>query len=92
MQDDKATIISKFDNLSEEEFEYVKSDFDDMDKDGSGTLTFDEVSEYLANDGGVSVEEAQTLMKQYDLDGDGVVTFMEYLQCLGYRLKVVSEI
>ena len=43
-----------------------------MDKDNSGTLSFDEVCAYIASDGGVSEEDAKSLMKQYDLDGDGV--------------------
>ena len=84
---DKEAIMAKFVELSMEDLEYVLSDFDDLDADGSGTLDFDEVKAYVAADGGVSEEEAAGLMKQYDLDNDGKVSVEEYLQVMGFKLK-----
>ena len=83
----KAAMLAKFSNLSAEDYEYIKPDFDDLDADKSGSVTFEEVKAYLASDGGISEEECEEYMKQYDLDGDGVVTLEEYLQCMGYKLK-----
>ena len=62
-------------------------DFDDMDLDGSGDLSYDEVKKYLAGDGGVSDEEVAKLLKEYDKDEDGTVSLVEFLQCMGYKLK-----
>lgn len=65
----------------------MKADFDDLDADKSGSVSFNEVKAYLAADGGISEHECEEYMKQYDLDGDGVITLTEYLQCMGYKLK-----
>ena len=46
-----------------------------------------EAAQHVAADGGIAEHEVEELMKQYDLDGDGKVTFLEYLQVMGYQLK-----
>jgi Ca2+-binding EF-hand superfamily protein len=84
---DKTAIIAQFENLPEEDYDEVKADFDSMDDDKSGDLSFDEVKKHVAADGGIAEHEVEELMKQYDLDGDGKVTFLEYLQVMGYQLK-----
>ena len=84
---DKTAIIAQFENLPEEDYDEVKADFDSMDDDKSGDLSFDEVKKHVAADGGIAEHEVKDLMKQYDLDGDGKVTFLEYLQVMGYQLK-----
>ena len=83
----KEAELAKFSNLSSEDFDYVKADFDDLDADQSGSVSFEEVKAYLAADGGISEQECEEYMKQYDLDGDGEITLTEYLQCMGYKLK-----
>jgi calcium-dependent protein kinase len=83
----KEAELAKFSNLSSEDFDYVKADFDDLDADKSGSVSFEEVKAYLASDGGISEHECEEYMKQYDLDGDGVITLTEYLQCMGYKLN-----
>lgn len=80
------TII-KFTNLSEEEFAYAKEEFDSIDKDGSGTLDKAEVAKWLESDAGVSEEEVREYLKQFDKDGDGTITLIEFLQASGYQLK-----
>jgi len=75
----KREMLERFNGLSEAEYDYAKADFDDLDADGSGTLSFDELSAYLSDDGGISRDEAYTLMRAYDLDGDGEVTLTEFL-------------
>ena len=84
---DKAEILEAFENLTPEDYDECRADFDAMDADKSGSLSFDEVNAAIQKDGGVSDEDATKLMKQYDLDGDGTVTIKEYLQCMGYKLK-----
>ena len=70
--------------------EYLKNIFESMDKDGSGTITKDELKTKLDGD-----SELQTLLEaaggdgsmfvleQLDLDGDGEVTWMEFEAMLG---------
>ena len=71
-------MCEKFSNLSEEDFGYAVADFDDLDADKSGAVSFDEVKAYLATDGGISEHECEEYMKQYDLDGEGCID--RYLQ------------
>ena len=63
-------MVDAFTNLSEEDFGYVVADFDDLDADKSGTVSFNEIKAYLASDGGISEHECEEYMKQYDLDGE----------------------
>lgn len=75
----KLAMMERF-NLSEAEYDYAKADFDDMDADESGTLSFTELQMYLADDGDMSTTEAAELMALYDLNGDGEVSLAEFLQ------------
>ena len=58
-----------------------------MDVDGSGTVSQSEVVAWISQDGGVSMEDAEKLMKSYDRNSDGVVTFIEFLQGNGFKLN-----
>ena len=55
----KEAQLAKFSNLSSEDYEYVKADFDDLDEDKSGEVSFEEVKKYLASDGGISESECE---------------------------------
>ena len=64
----KQEMLALFSNLTEADFDECKSDFDELDADKSGEVSFNEVKEYLAKDGGISEHECEEYMKQYDLD------------------------
>ena len=58
---------------------YLKSIFDRLDQDGSGTLSVLEVKKGLYD-----IENGEALfdrMIQGDVDGDGMISFNELLQC-----------
>ena len=50
----KEETIALFSNLTEEEYDYVKEEFDGMDDDKSGDVSTAEVRKFLAEDGGIS--------------------------------------
>lgn len=51
----------------------IRRAFNFLDKNGSGALTFDEVSEAVGGD-----EEASEIFTVVDLNGDGVLSFDEF--------------
>jgi hypothetical protein len=59
----------------ESELEALKNKFTDADADGSAQLSVEE----LAQATGMSIEDAEIIHKKADKDGDGSVSFDEYL-------------
>ncbi|VDN14218.1 unnamed protein product [Dibothriocephalus latus] len=55
---------------------YIEA-FKAADRDGSGTLTRDELVAVL-KDNGMAAAKADKLMEKLDLNGDGIITFGEY--------------
>ena len=49
----------------------------DMDKDGDGRISFDEMMEEMAGDSKEEIIEAQELFDKHDEDGDGYLTLKE---------------
>ena len=49
----------------------------DMDKDGDGRISFDEMMEEMAGDSKEEIMEMQELFEKHDKDGDGYLTLME---------------
>ncbi|KAI8470620.1 MAG: kinase-like domain-containing protein [Monoraphidium minutum] len=67
-------------NLPQAEIEGLKSMFAAMDKDGSGTITVDEMREGLKSKGTLIPEEdLAALMENADLTGDGTIDYEEFL-------------
>jgi len=79
-----STAVAAFENLSEDEFGYVYSDFLSMDGDGSGKLSRKEVVDFLVTDSGCSEADVTEYMKQYDKDNDNSITLIEFLMASGY--------
>ncbi|KIY98461.1 calcium-dependent protein kinase [Monoraphidium neglectum] len=67
-------------NLPAAEIEGLKEMFAAMDKDGSGTITVDEMREGLKSKGTLIPEEdLQRLMANADITGDGAIDYGEFL-------------
>jgi len=64
--------------LLEEQIEEIEKLFNYYDKDGSGTLTIDEV--HQMGPLGLSQEEMNEMYEDIDFDGDGEVTLAEFLR------------
>lgn len=56
--------------------------FQHFDKDGSGTLTADEVAAAVGQAGIMTPEEASELIATHDLNKDGVLDYAEFVQML----------
>merc|ERR1712032_492783 len=76
--------------FSDEEFE---STFRRVDKDGSGTITPDEVEELLTEVYGFPPleEEVKMFMEEFDLNNDGRVTLDEFKQALTRMRTKMNE-
>eukprot|EP00878_Enallax_costatus_P023678 GHUV01025209.1.p1 GENE.GHUV01025209.1~~GHUV01025209.1.p1 ORF type:complete len:323 (+),score=102.03 GHUV01025209.1:57-971(+) len=67
-------------HLPPEEIEGIRQMFIDMDKDGSRTISFEELREGLRRKGAmVADSELQRIMAQVDLDGNHTLDFQEFL-------------
>ena len=76
--------------FSDEEFEAA---FHKMDKDGSGTITPDEVEDLLYETYGFPPleEEVAMFMNDFDLNKDGKVTLEEFKLCLTRMREKMNE-
>ncbi|EFN53790.1 hypothetical protein CHLNCDRAFT_36351 [Chlorella variabilis] len=80
-------------NLLEREEVCIKA-FQKLDKDGSGTLTADEVAEAMGMAGKMTEEEVKEMITRYDVDGNGVIDYAEFIKMLHEsdpHLKRASE-
>ncbi|GBF97666.1 calcium-dependent kinase [Raphidocelis subcapitata] len=67
-------------NLPPEEIEGIRRMFAEMDNDGSGTISFQELREGLRRKGAhIADSELQRLMASVDLDGNNTLDFQEFL-------------
>ena len=72
--------------LNGEEFERTRDLFKLLDKDGDGKITMEEFKEYTHKDKPSEINEKDKedyiafLMQVYDLDGNGSLEFLEFLQ------------
>ncbi|CAJ1976832.1 unnamed protein product [Sphenostylis stenocarpa] len=78
--------------LSEEEIGGLKELFKMLDKDNSGTITFEELKEGLRNVGCNLVEsEIKSLMESADIDNSGTIDYGEFLAATLHLNKMERE-
>ncbi|VDN16198.1 unnamed protein product [Dibothriocephalus latus] len=67
-------------NISSQPMDAWKEMFEDLDKDGSGTLTADELKEFLRQTGSEDLQETvDNWMEDYDTNKDGKLSYQEFL-------------
>nr|BCU41346.1 calcium-dependent protein kinase [Gentiana scabra] len=79
-------------NLSTEEIKGLKTMFQNMDTDKSGTITYEELRSGLAQLGSTLTEaEAKQLMEAADVDGDGTIDYIEFVTATMHKCKLDKE-
>jgi len=67
--------------------EELRQQFNEIDKDGSGGLDFDEIAVVLKKmDPNSSDEDVNKLLTWADVDGNGVIDFEEYKSIMTYKI------
>ena len=63
----------------------LKAHFDELDVDGSGSITVGDLQKLAEKVGdGASAEMLQSVISQFDTSGDGKVTYEEFKKAVGY--------
>lgn len=76
------------DKLSEAQVSKFKEAFSLFDKDGDGQITSKEIMAVMKNLGqDPSEEELEEMVREVDVDGNGIVEFDEFLQLMARKLK-----
>ena len=75
--------------MSQKQAARLKKQFEDADKDGSGTLTIQELRDFLNSLGEhLSEMEVEAILDNADSDGNGVIDFNEFMKAAyGGELK-----
>ncbi|KAJ0024198.1 hypothetical protein Pint_09317 [Pistacia integerrima] len=79
-------------NLSTEEIKGLKEMFNNMDTDGSGTITYEELKDGLSRLGSKLTEaEIKQLMDAADVDKSGTIDYTEFITATMQRHKLEKE-
>ncbi|XP_033136456.1 calcium-dependent protein kinase 31-like isoform X2 [Brassica rapa] len=84
------TVMAK--NLSEEEIKGLKTTFNNIDTDKSGTVTYEEHKRGLTTLGSkVSEKEVTQLIEAGDVDGNGTIDIEEFISATLDRFKLDQD-
>ncbi|KAJ4700600.1 putative Calcium-dependent protein kinase [Melia azedarach] len=79
-------------NLSTEEIKGLKETFNNIDTDGSGTITYEELRDGLSRLGSKLTEaEIKQLMDAADVDKSGTIDYTEFITATMHRHKLEKE-
>ncbi|KAH9620078.1 hypothetical protein KSS87_005316 [Heliosperma pusillum] len=79
-------------SLPDDEIQGLKQMFANMDTDGSGTITYEELKEGLARLGSkVPESEVKALMEAADQDGSGSIDYMEFVTATMHRYRLEGD-
>nr|AAD17800.1 Ca2+-dependent protein kinase [Mesembryanthemum crystallinum] len=79
-------------NLPDEEIQGLKQMFANMDTDGSGSITYEELREGLARLGSKLTEtEVKALMEAADQDGSGSIDYYEFITATMHRYRLERD-
>lgn len=75
------------------EFDQLKETFKSLDKNGDGTLSLDEIKAGFEKlFGSVTGEvEVEKILEEVDIDGDGTISYEEFLNIVINKAKVINE-
>jgi len=75
---EKAAINAAAHRLKDDKIATLRTSFQKMDKNGDGVLSAQELCEGL-RESGVGVSELMDILKDVDMDGDGVIEYTEFV-------------
>ncbi|KFK30981.1 hypothetical protein AALP_AA6G053300 [Arabis alpina] len=79
-------------SLSEEQIKDLKTNFEDIDTDKSGSITYEELKTGLKRLGSkISETEVKQLMEAADVDGNGTIEYNEFITATMQRHGLVRE-
>ncbi|KAL0314525.1 UNVERIFIED_CONTAM: Calcium-dependent protein kinase [Sesamum angustifolium] len=79
-------------NLSEEEIKGLRQMFNNMDTDGSGTITYEELRTGLSKLGSrLSEAEIKQLMEAADVDKNGTIDYIEFITATMHLHRLEKE-
>ncbi|CAI5483455.1 unnamed protein product [Closterium sp. Yama58-4] len=79
-------------NLSREEISGLKKMFKEMDKDGSGSITYDELREGMRRLGSpIPPDQLQQIMEAADVDNSGTIDYTEFITATMQMNSVEKE-
>ncbi|KAK9689204.1 hypothetical protein RND81_09G043200 [Saponaria officinalis] len=79
-------------SLPDDEIQGLKQMFENMDTDGSGTITYEELKEGLARLGSKLPEtEVKALMEAADQDGSGAIDYIEFVTATMHRYRLERD-
>ena len=79
-------------DVPEDKLSEYKEAFDMFDKDHSGAISVQEISKIMKNYGNpMTKEEIQHMIKDIDSDGDGELTFEEFVTLMQKQVSEVDE-
>ncbi|GFP97738.1 calcium-dependent protein kinase 29 [Phtheirospermum japonicum] len=88
----KLALMVIAENLSEEDIKGLKQMFNNMDTDGSGTITYEELRTGLTKLGSkLSEPEIKQLMEAADVDKNGSIDYIEFITATMHRHRLDRE-
>ncbi|XP_057794903.1 calcium-dependent protein kinase 29 [Salvia miltiorrhiza] len=79
-------------SMSEEDIKGLKQMFDNIDTDGSGTITYEELRTGLTKLGSkLNEAELQQLMEAADVDKNGTIDYVEFITATMHRHRLEKE-
>ncbi|KAJ8762225.1 hypothetical protein K2173_007381 [Erythroxylum novogranatense] len=88
----KLALMVIAENLSGEEIKGLKQMFQNMDTDGNGTITYDELKSGLSRLGSKLTEaEIKQLMDAADVDKSGTIDYVEFITATMHRHRLERE-
>merc|ERR1712054_273620 len=80
--------------MGDHEIKGLKEMFKTFDKDNSGTITMQEMADglrKLQKDGGIAEAEVKRIMDATDVDGDGTLSYDEFIAATIHQNKLESS-
>lgn len=83
---DSQEFVKLLEELEDEPYDQVLAAFEFLDKDGDGLISTEELRALVTNHGEpMSQEAVDKLVKEADINGDGVIDYFEFVQM--YNVK-----